>query len=421
MKKALVKFTILCALVLYNCIGEENDSSKVIENKTVSNSAPELKLEGIYNKPDKVIPTLKSLRGKVVVLDFWAIWCSPCVAAFPENNRIYEKYKDDGVEYIAITDDPKEKLENFLKKVDVKFWIGRDDDKQEFKNYQITARPHIYIINREGNIVFEGYSINENLVEEVLATNFIATKKDIEISNVITDGGFSPGQDPLFNAVDIMLNRNKKEINYRPNPKLINHFIIRPSLNKEWGGHGWNQSRDHKYYGITYYGGKLENIFQFLNDLSSPIWVKNNTKDTTLYDIVYWKKSPSLHNSFKEIQENLLDGLSMNFEKSRSLQNVNKLVQTKKNIDVLAEDGIISGTQKAYTPINTFITQLEKKSKEYYTLDKSLEKTFIYNKGMEWKKLNSSTLDELTYFLKEKNINVSKVKEEIEIFEIYNN
>ena len=95
----------------------------------IGTKAPEIQLEAIYNKVDNKIPTLESLKGEIVVLDFWAIWCSPCVAAFPENNELYNKYKEQGLHFIAITDDPKEKLENFLKKVKVEFWIGRDEDK----------------------------------------------------------------------------------------------------------------------------------------------------------------------------------------------------------------------------------------------------------------------------------------------------
>lgn len=416
MKKNVIIFIIFSIFLFNSCTNKKNKASQIGEKKI---SAPELKLEGIYNKSDNLSPTLESLKGKIVILDFWAIWCSPCVAAFPENNRLYEKYKNQGIRFIAITDDPKEKLENFLKKVDVKFWIGRDDDKQEFINYQISGRPQMYIINREGNIVYKGSSITEDLIEEVIATNNIAVKKESEMPNVITNGGFSGGEDPLYNAVDIMLNRNEKGKDYRPKPKLINHFIIRPSLNGEFGGNGWSQNGE--YCGVTYYGGKLENVFQFLNDLSSPIWIKNHTKDTTLYDIVYWRKNKTLDDAFEEIQEGLIEGLSIKFKKTQSIQNVNKLLLSQKNEYVLSKDDIIDGTIKAYTPISTFITQLENKSKEYFVIDKSLQDVFIYNKGMEWKKLNSSTLEEIILFLKDKDINIIKVKEKIDIYEIFTN
>jgi peroxiredoxin len=136
--------------------------------------APEIALEAIYNKKDDQIPTLASLKGKIVILDFWATWCSPCLKAFPKHNKLYKKYQDSGVEFIAITDDPKEQLEDFLAKMKLDFWIARDDDQTEFTNYKIVPRPQIYIINREGIVVYQGKEITEEMLKEVIKTNTIS-------------------------------------------------------------------------------------------------------------------------------------------------------------------------------------------------------------------------------------------------------
>src|SRR5690349_5537315 len=85
--------------------------------------APEFQLEGLYHNDQGIIPTLESLKGEIIVLDFWAIWCSPCVAAIPENNELSKTFQKQNVQFIAITDDPKDKLENFLKKVQIDFWV----------------------------------------------------------------------------------------------------------------------------------------------------------------------------------------------------------------------------------------------------------------------------------------------------------
>lgn len=417
MRNAFTIFCIVSTLVFYNCKNDKNVTSQASNEQTNDNKATELKLEGIYNKPDNIIPTLKSLNGKIIVLDFWAIWCSPCVAAFPENNRIYEKYKNKGVEFIAITDDPEEKLENFLEKVEIKFWVGRDDDNTEFENYNIKGRPRMFIINRDGNIVYKGSDITESLIEEVLATNSIAdTKEDCENMTVITNGGFSPGEDPLYNGVDEMLNIGNED--YWQEPKLINHFIIRPSLSEITTGYGHRLSGEH--IGVTYYGGKLQDIFKFLNFLPSPVWVKDHTMDTTLYDIVYWKKSPNFNSAFKEIEESLLESLSLSSKKVSSLQNVNKIILSKQSKDIITMDNIVEGTEKAYISINTYREFLEKKSKEFYTIDGPLKKMYVYDKSMNWNRLVNSSLDEITSFLREKNIHISKVQEEIETLEIYN-
>ena len=149
----------------------------VIAQVEVGTKAPEITLEGIYNRESDKIPTIASLRGRIIILDFWATWCSPCIAAFPVYNELSIKYKNEGVQFIAITDDPKEKLDNFLAKMKMDLWIGHDEDEKGFDNYQVTVRPQMYIINREGIIVYEGNKVNEEMIEEVIATNTVTLSK----------------------------------------------------------------------------------------------------------------------------------------------------------------------------------------------------------------------------------------------------
>ena len=407
MKRISVVFGLLLCLIFSGCADNEVTTSK----NTLK--APEIGLEHIYNKPDNKIPTLKSLEGEIVILDFWAIWCSPCIAAFPGNNELYNKFKSKGVRFIAITDDPKEKLEHFLEKTNVDFWIGRDDDKQAFKAYNISGRPTMIIINRNGDIVYRGHQVTEELIEQVIATNTIALTEKTNFSNVvITDGAWSPGEDPLYNGVNEMLTGKYVK------PVLIDHFIIRPSLNSQSGGYGYNNSNRKGYIGVTYSSGKLADIFQFLNGLSSAIWVKNNTGDTTRYDIVYWRKSPGLKNTFNAIQNRLSEGLNITFDSVRSEQQIHILTLKKENKNVLSPGQIEDGAFKAYISINTFVSQLENKSLQYYIVDKSLRDKLVYNKGMEWNKLYDSGTEEIIRFLSESGIEVLEEKRMITLYEI---
>ena len=393
-----------------SCDNIENKNSSLVNIENVK--APEIGLEGIYNKSDNEIPTLNSLKGKIVVLDFWATWCSPCIAAFPENNDLYNKYRSQEVEFIAITDDPREKLENFLTKIQVDFWVGRDDDKQAFKDYKVQGRPNVVIINREGLVVYNGTSITEQLLEEVISTDNIAPEEAIEF-NVITSGGWSPGDDPLYNGVLTML--GKEEQNSK-----IQSFIIRKSLNTEYPGSFGHRTLDDGYVGITFDGVKLAKIFQVLNKVPSAIRINNNTKDTIDYDIVFWKKEKSVEVAYMAIQKSLLEGLSMELTSNYTKQQVNKLILTANSNIIITKDKIEEGTIKAYTSINHFTTLLENSTKEFYTMDKALENTFIYNKGMESAKQFSAKPNELVEFLLKNGLSIKKVEESIEIFNITN-
>lgn len=383
----------------------------VIAQIKVGTKAPELKLEGIYNRENSKIPTLETLHGKIVILDFWATWCSPCVAAFPENNELSNKYKDKNVQFIAITDDPKEKLENFLGKMKVDFWVGRDDDNKDFKNYNVNGRPQMYIINKEGTIVYQGNKVTAEMIEEAIATNTVNLQKKEEYLKVITNGGFSPGEDPLYNAVSRMLGKDKS---YRPS--LIEHVIIRPSLEPAFGGYGMKNASGK--VGITYSGGDLLSIFMFLHGIPSSIWITDKTKDSTRYDIIYWKKTESFKSAYAEIEQKLTAGLSIKLDTAKSLQTVNLLSVNKYNEFLKKYEEIEAGTLKLYTHINNFASQLEEKSKQYYIVDESSQNTFIYNKGMEWKDLNNANTTKILDFLKERGISVNQEKRTINLFEI---
>ncbi|MFR7822797.1 MAG: redoxin domain-containing protein [Odoribacter splanchnicus] len=65
--------------------------------------APDFSLE----TPDGSCLALSDLKGKYVVLDFWASWCKPCRASFPEMKKIYERYKDKGLEILGVTNDSR--------------------------------------------------------------------------------------------------------------------------------------------------------------------------------------------------------------------------------------------------------------------------------------------------------------------------
>jgi len=134
-------------------------------------AAPELGLEQVLQAPSGTEASWEKLGGKVVVLEFWATWCAPCIAAIPHLNELADHFKGKPVQFIAITDEKAEVVERFLKKRAMRAWIGLDTDKSMFKAYSVGGIPHTVVVNTNG--VIEGItypmSLKAEHIENVLA------------------------------------------------------------------------------------------------------------------------------------------------------------------------------------------------------------------------------------------------------------
>lgn len=95
--------------------------------------------------------SLRDLRGKVVVLNFWASWCPPCIEETPSLVRMQKRFKDKGVVVIGISaDEDAAAYHAFIKKFDVSFVTVRDPSVKVQHLYGTVQIPESYIIDREG-------------------------------------------------------------------------------------------------------------------------------------------------------------------------------------------------------------------------------------------------------------------------------
>ena len=95
--------------------------------------------------------SLDELRGKVVVLNFWATWCPPCIEEMPSLVQMQQKMKGKGVEVLAISvDADRGAYQDFLKAHNVDLLTVRDADQKSNNLYGTFKFPETYIIDRNG-------------------------------------------------------------------------------------------------------------------------------------------------------------------------------------------------------------------------------------------------------------------------------
>jgi cytochrome c biogenesis protein CcmG/thiol:disulfide interchange protein DsbE len=94
---------------------------------------------------------LEALKGRVVLVDFWASWCAPCKQEMPVLERLYQKYKKDGLVIVAVSvDNEGTNIAEFLKQVHVSFPVVHDKDHKVADRYKPPRMPSSYVIDRKG-------------------------------------------------------------------------------------------------------------------------------------------------------------------------------------------------------------------------------------------------------------------------------
>ncbi len=137
----------------------------------VGDPAPEMNIERLLQAPSGQKTDLASLRGNVVVLEFWATWCAPCIAAMPHMNELAKKYEGKPVRFVSVSDESAEKVQGFLKRGLLKSWVGIDADASLLKAYGVRSIPRTIVIDKQGRIAAMTYptQVDEKMLDRVLA------------------------------------------------------------------------------------------------------------------------------------------------------------------------------------------------------------------------------------------------------------
>ena len=97
---------------------------------------------------------LEDYEGKVVLLNFWATWCPPCVQEMPSLNNTYERFRDQGFVVLGISvDEDETQYSDFVRDSGVTFPTARDPERTVSTRYGTLKYPESYLISREGKVL----------------------------------------------------------------------------------------------------------------------------------------------------------------------------------------------------------------------------------------------------------------------------
>ncbi|MBM3321278.1 MAG: TlpA family protein disulfide reductase [Candidatus Eisenbacteria bacterium] len=126
----------------------------------VGNAAPDFTLENLEGKP---MSLAKALEKGPVLLDFWALWCKPCLQALPGTDELARRFADRGLTVFAInTDSPRSiaKVRSYVKSMGFSFDVLLDPNSDMLRLYRFNRIPQLFLIAPDGKIAFSklGYA-----------------------------------------------------------------------------------------------------------------------------------------------------------------------------------------------------------------------------------------------------------------------
>lgn len=132
-----------------------------------TSTAPEFELRDLGNQ----LHRLSEYKGKVVLVNFWASWCIPCLREMPSMQRLANHFQDRSFEILAVNvSEQRARVTHQAKRINVDFTILLDEDGETFKRWQARILPTSYLIDPNGKISHHAVGPLEWDSDEIIST-----------------------------------------------------------------------------------------------------------------------------------------------------------------------------------------------------------------------------------------------------------
>jgi thiol-disulfide isomerase/thioredoxin len=140
-------------------------------------AVPDVNFNVLLNAPVTNI-SLSELKGKVILIDFWATWCSPCVDAMPHLSQLQTKYQGK-LQVITVTDEKAARIRQYLTTKPSNLWVAIDTERVAVRIFPHTTIPHTVIISPDGKVIAttDPQFVTEAVMDSVLQ------KKEVHLPN----------------------------------------------------------------------------------------------------------------------------------------------------------------------------------------------------------------------------------------------
>ena len=210
--RIVILFTVLSSLQLYG-------------QSKIDKPAGNLEFAKILNS-EKTSNKLSDFKSKMVILDFWATWCAPCIASFPHLEGLQNKFVNE-IKIITVTDESEERINKFLQKRKMSLPIVIDKERKLASEFPHRSIPHTVIIDENG--IVKAVTTPEQISEETLRQ--IIAGQQINLSEKIDNMKFDASR-PLSSNDNF-----KYQITVTPFQKGF------PSMSNPTGGSGVYKDR----------------------------------------------------------------------------------------------------------------------------------------------------------------------------------